>query len=116
MEERLDLIRRLERKYGGTIESVTAFAVDSRKQLESISTAAERIGELETAETAALEKLSGQGLALSQKRKDSAGEMSKAIEVELDDLRMAAARFAVDFQTKPAADGVPLPDGTPRRF
>ncbi len=116
MEERLDLIHRLERKYGGSLEAVTAFAADSRRQLESLSTASERIGELETAETAALAALSGQGLALSQKRKESAGEMSKAIEVELDDLRMAAARFAVDFQTKAAADGVPLPDGTRLAF
>ena len=38
--------------------------------------------------------------------------MSKPSKSELDDLRMAAARFAVDFQTKPAADGIPLPDGT----
>jgi DNA repair protein RecN (Recombination protein N) len=116
VEERLDLIRRLERKYGGSIESVIAFAIDSRKQLENLSTASERIGELETAETASLAKLSEQGLALSQKRKDSAGQMSKAIEIELDDLRMAAARFAVDFQTRSAADGVPLPDGTRLAF
>jgi DNA repair protein RecN (Recombination protein N) len=112
VEERLDLIRRLERKYGGTIELAIAFAADARKQLETITTAAGRIGELETAESAALAKLSGQGLGLSQKRKESAGQMSKSIEAELDDLRMAAARFAVDFQTKPAADGIPLPDGT----
>jgi DNA repair protein RecN (Recombination protein N) len=112
VEERLDLIRRLEHKYGGTIESTIAFATDAREQLETITTAAGRIGELETAESAALAKLSGQGLGLSQKRKESAGQMSKSIEAELDDLRMAAARFAVDFQTKPAADGIPLPDGT----
>ena len=112
VEERLDLIRRLQRKYGGTIASVIAFAADSRKQLETISTAAERIAELEASESSLLEILSAQGLQLSQKRKESAGEMSKAIETELDDLRMAAARFAVDFQTKPAEDGVPLPDGS----
>ena len=112
VEERLDLIHRLERKYGGTIESSIAFASDARKQLETITTAAGRIGELETAETAALTRLSGQGLELSRKRKESAEEMSKSIEAELDDLRMAAARFAVDFKTKPAGDGIPLPDGT----
>jgi DNA repair protein RecN (Recombination protein N) len=111
VEERLDLIRRLERKYGGTIESTLAFAADSRKQLETITTAAERIGDLETSESATLEKLSAQALGLSNKRKESAEEMSKSIETELDDLRMAAARFAVDFQTRPAADGLPLPDG-----
>ncbi|MBE3037956.1 MAG: DNA repair protein RecN [Chloroflexi bacterium] len=112
VEERLDLIRRLERKYGGTIESTIAFAADARKQLDTITTATERIGELETAESTALAKLSDQGLGLSQKRKESAEQMSKSIEAELDELRMAAARFAVDFQTKPAADGIPLPDGT----
>ncbi len=38
--------------------------------------------------------------------------MSRAIETELDDLRMASARFAVDFQTRPDPQGVPMPDGT----
>ena len=112
VEERLDLVRRLERKYGVSIESVIAFAADARKQLETITSASARISELETAESAALAKLAGQGLSLSQKRKEAAGKMSKAIETELDDLRMAAARFDVDFQTKPDPQGVPLPDGT----
>ena len=112
VEERLDLIRRLERKYGGTIQSTLAFAADSRKQLDTITTATGRIGELESAESTALAKLSGQALGLSQQRKESAAEMSKSIEAELDDLQMAAARFAVDFKTKPAANGLPLPDGT----
>jgi DNA repair protein RecN (Recombination protein N) len=111
-EERLDLIHRLERKYGGSIESVLAFAADARKQLETISTASTRIAELETAEAAALAKLSEHGLALSKERKVAAGKMSKAIEVELDDLHMASARFGVDFQTRPDPEGVPLPDGT----
>ncbi|MFH1523742.1 MAG: DNA repair protein RecN [Chloroflexota bacterium] len=112
VEERLDLIHRLERKYGGSIESVVAFAVDARKQLETITTTSTRIAELETAESAALAKLSEQGLSLSQKRKEAADKMSKSIEVELDDLRMAAACFGVDFQTKPDPEGVPLPNGS----
>jgi DNA repair protein RecN (Recombination protein N) len=112
VEERLDLIHRLERKYGGSIESVIAFATDARKQLETITTASARIAELEASESAVLEKLSKQGLSLSQKRKEAAGQMSKSIETELGDLRMDAARFAVDFQTKPDPEGVPLPDGT----
>jgi len=112
VEERLDLIHRLERKYGGSIESVIAFAADAREQLETLSTASTRIAELETAESAALAKLSEQGLSLSHKRKDAAGKMSQAIEIELDDLHMASARFGVDFQTRPDPEGVPLPDGT----
>ena len=56
VEERLDLIRRLERKYGGTIESTIAFAPEARKQLETITTATGRIGELETAECCGADK------------------------------------------------------------
>ncbi len=115
-EERLDLIHRLTRKYGGSIESVIAFAAEARKQLTTISTAAERIGELESAESAALAKLAEQGLALSEKRRQAAEKMSKAIEAELDDLRMASARFAVDFQTRPDPAGIPAPDGTRLAF
>ena len=112
VEERLDLVRRLERKYGGSIDSVLAFAADARKQLETITTASTRIVELETAESAALAKLSEQGQSLSHKRQEAAAKMSHAIETELNDLRMAGSRFAVDFQTKPDPEGVPLPDGT----
>jgi DNA repair protein RecN (Recombination protein N) len=112
VEERLDLVRRLERKYGGSIEAAIAFVADARKQLETITSASNRIAELETAEAAALAKLSERGLSLSQKRKEAAEKMSQAIETELDDLRMASARFAVDFQTKPDTQGVPMPDGT----
>jgi DNA repair protein RecN (Recombination protein N) len=112
VEERLDLIHRLERKYGGSIESVIAFATDARTQLETITTASTRMAELETAEMAALADLAKQGLSLSQTRKEAAGKMGKAIETELDDLRMATARFSVDFQTRPDPEGVPLPDGS----
>ncbi len=111
VEERVDLIHRLERKYGGSLQSVIAFAWNARKQLENITHATERMAELEAAESEALGKLAEQGLSLSQKRKEAAGQLSKSIEIELDDLRMASARFAVDFQTRPDPEGLPAPDG-----
>jgi len=116
VEERLDLINRLTRKYGGSIEAVIAHATDARRQLENITYAAERIAELETFESEALAKLAEQGLALSQRRKEAAAELGRAIELELDDLRMAAARFAVDFQTRSDPEGVPMPDGSRLAF
>jgi DNA repair protein RecN (Recombination protein N) len=48
---------------------------------------------------------------LSEKRKSAALTMAKGIEAELDDLKMSAAKFAVDFQTKPDANGLPMADG-----
>lgn len=111
VEERLDLIHSLTRKYGGSISAVIAYGKEARKQLETISGAAERIAELEMREASLLEKLAQQGGALSEKRKSAAAAMSKSIELELDDLRMASAQFGVDFQTKPDPNGIPLADG-----
>ena len=112
VEERLDLIHSLKRKYGGSIQSVLAYGADARKQLETITGAAERIDELEMQEAKLLEKLAKQGGVLSEKRKSAAIAMGKGIETELGDLKMASARFSVDFQTKLDPNGAPLENGT----
>jgi len=108
VEERLDMMHRLLRKYGGTIESVMAFGAKARRDLETITTASEKIGELETKETALLKELAERGARLSEKRKKTAVTLSNSIESELNDLKMASARFGVDFQTKPDPNGLPL--------
>jgi DNA repair protein RecN (Recombination protein N) len=112
VEERLDLIHSLKRKYGGSIPAVIASGTEARKQLETITNAAERIEELELEESKLLEKLAKQGSVLNENRKSAAIALGKGIESELDDLRMAAARFSVDFQTKPDPNGAPLQNGT----
>jgi DNA repair protein RecN (Recombination protein N) len=112
VEERLDLIHSLVRKFGGSVPAVIVYGAEARKQLETITGAADRINELEMEEAKLLEKLAKQGGALTEKRKSAAIEMGKGIEIELDDLKMASATFGVDFQTKPDANGAPMPDGT----
>ncbi|MBI3738565.1 MAG: DNA repair protein RecN, partial [Chloroflexi bacterium] len=111
-EERLNLIHNLTRKFGGNIPAVIAFGEDARKQLENISNAGERIGALEAEEDKLLQTLSKQAQTLSDKRKSAADKLGKGIEIELDDLKMAAARFGVDFQTRPDPNGIPLNDGS----
>ena len=111
VEERLDLIRSLIRKYGGSIPAVIAYGQDARKQLETITGAAERIDDLEMQEARLLDKLAKQGGLLSDKRKSASLSMAKGIESELGDLRMSSAKFKVDFQTKPDPNGVPLENG-----
>jgi len=112
VEERIDLIYSLTRKYGGSIPAVIAYGQDARKQLESITGAAERIEELELEEAKLLNELAKQGGLLSENRKSSALRMAKGIEAELGDLRMSSAKFKVDFQTKNDPNGVPLENGS----
>jgi len=112
VEERLNLIFQLTRKYGGSIEAVDKFGAEARAQLETITTATERIEALAAQESSLLDKLASQAGKLSDKRKQAAETLSRGIETELDDLKMAAARFGVDFQTRPDPNGVPLADGS----
>jgi DNA repair protein RecN (Recombination protein N) len=112
VEERLDLIHSLVRKYGGSIPAVLSYGTESRRQLEMITTASDRIQELEMQEARLLEKLARQGILLSEKRKSAAVTMGSGIEAELGDLRMAEAKFNVDFQTKPDLNGAPIENGT----
>ncbi len=112
VEERVDLIHRLNRKFGGSIPAVIAYGADARKQLETITGAADRIASLTVEETKLLAQLARQGAALTEKRKSAAALLGRGIETELDDLKMASAQFGVDFQTKPDPNGAPLPDGS----
>ena len=116
VEERLDVIHSLVRKYGGSIPAVLSYGSEARKQLEMITGASDRMQELELQEARLLEKLAKQGLVLSDKRKSAATTMGSGIEIELDDLRMAEARFNVDFQTKPDLNGAPVENGTRLAF
>ena len=111
VEERIDLLYSLTRKYGGSIPAVIAYGQEARKQLETITGAVERIEELELEEAKLLEKLAKQGGVLSEKRKSSAVKMAKGIEIELGDLRMSSAKFKVDFQTKADPNGIPIDNG-----
>ncbi|MBT3189083.1 MAG: DNA repair protein RecN [Anaerolineae bacterium] len=108
VEERLDLLQSLKRKYGGSIEAVIAFGADASRELENISTASERKDELEKAEKILLKELAKQGKKLSDLRKAASQKMSKGIVAELADLRMEKAKFAVDFTTLPDEEGLPL--------
>lgn len=108
VEERLALIQSLKRKYGGSIPAVIAYGQDARKQLETLTSAAERIEELELKEAKLLDTLAKQGSLLSEKRKAAAEALSRGIEAELNDLRMSTAKFRVDFHTKPDPNGIPF--------
>jgi DNA repair protein RecN (Recombination protein N) len=112
VEERLNLIHNLTHKYGADIPSVLNFGLEARKQLESISNAGERIEALAVEEDGLLKTLATQGQALTEKRKAAAAKLGKQIETELNDLKMAAARFGVEFRTRADPEGAPLADGS----
>jgi len=111
VEERLDAIKRLKRKYGNTIEEVLAFAENAAAQLDGITHATERIAELRQREEELLRRIGALGKELSDARKAAADRLAAGIEAELNDLRMAGARFGVDIKWTPAEDGAFVGEG-----
>jgi DNA repair protein RecN (Recombination protein N) len=110
VEERIALLHSLERKYGGSAEAVVAHATKARTELESITHAEERLHALRSDEMVALEQVATIGARLSQARHRSGEALGQAIEIELGDLKMAGARFAVDLRWEDEPDGAPIGD------
>lgn len=111
VEERLDLIHNLKRKYGASIEQVVKFADQAKQDLEEITHAGERIQELEIQSSQLLSQIGETGQALARARHSAAERMAKEIENELVDLQMPGARFQVEFQPIQEAPLAPLADG-----
>lgn len=95
VDERLDLIFRLKRKYGDSIDEVLTFAQSSAEELKTITHAEERIAELREEEARLLQEAGGQAEALSSARRKAADRLSSQIEHELQDLGMEKAKFGV---------------------
>ena len=111
VEERLELISNLKRKYGDTIPAILDYLEGALEKKETITHAGERIAELEQLKINLLIKLGKSGQALSEIRHRAAEDMDREIEAELDELNMSGARFKVDFQEKIDPEGVPISDG-----
>lgn len=105
VEERIELVRRLQRKYGDSIEEVLAYAEKAVVELDAISHSEERIAELEQGEDRLLREIGRTGSVLSGERRAAAARMAAAVEQELADLRMTGARFGVDISWRPDPDG-----------
>ena len=104
---RLDLISRLERKYGATEVDVIAFGNEARARLESIQSGDEQIASLKKQLKAQDHILREACDALSRSRKALAQDLEKGILLQLADLGMGRTRFSVHVGTleKPTAAG-----------
>ena len=105
VEERLELINTLKRKYGETIAEILATHDRATAELQKISNSEERIAALETERESLLHRVGELGEALSLARQEAAKKLSAAVEGQLQDLYMEGARFAVSFERELSAEG-----------
>ena len=96
IEERLQLIRRLKKKYGSTIEEILSFKEELSQKRYQL---AQNQEELKRGETELEEKREGllrMATSLSQKRREIAETLEKKVLEELDQLGMAGTRFKIE--------------------
>jgi DNA repair protein RecN (Recombination protein N) len=111
VEERLELIASLKRKYGDTIEQINTYGARVQKELDELSNWEVKTAELEEQEEALLRAIGRLGAQLSEQRKAAGERLARQVETELGDLKMTRARFGVAVAQTERADGAYLPDG-----
>ncbi|MCJ7615394.1 MAG: DNA repair protein RecN, partial [Desulfobacterales bacterium] len=104
VESRLDILTRLKRKYGGTLEAVIEHLKNIDHELSGIENISDQINDTETKLSELHGKLSKSALDLSSKRSQTAKLLAKKVEEELVSLRMSGTRFKISLQTISASD------------
>ncbi|HET9185092.1 MAG TPA: hypothetical protein VFN82_03020, partial [Solirubrobacterales bacterium] len=105
VEERLEAIDRLERKHGGSVETVLAHAERCRAEIARLEGAGERSAEAEAALAAAEARRAELGEKLSKGRSAAAGPLEEQVAAELERLAMAGASLRVGLEPHPDGFG-----------
>lgn len=106
IEERLEVVRTILRKYGGSYESLQKFYEEATKEAQTLSNATERVERLETEIKVAAEKLFASAKELSQERRKIADKFEKDISKELCDLGMGGSTFKVEIDSTDDVDQI----------
>lgn len=88
MEERLDEIRRLKKKYGGSLEEINRYLVSAQRELETLESADARLEELAQKRHELMQKAQQQGEVLSKCRAEAAKRFTASVTRELKFLDM----------------------------
>ena len=98
VEERLDEIYKLKRKYGKSIAEILEYAEKIRKELAMVEGEEERLATLNRELVEIEEELATVALELSAFRKEAASELEKTILTQLVEVNMGKTVFKVDFR------------------
>jgi DNA repair protein RecN (Recombination protein N) len=105
IEERLDALERLRRKYGGTVESMLEHRRRAEQELQELATSEERIEALQDERDRAVQATEKLARALSIERHKAAQGLGRAITAELGSLGMGDAKVIVEVQQcEPGSD------------
>lgn len=103
IEQRIDLIYKLRRKYGDTVEDILAFGERARKELEMIQSSQERVEHLQKEQRRLYTLAREKAEALTQTRLKAFDELNKRISGTLDFLNIPGVRMTLRHSRGPLA-------------
>ena len=103
IEQRIDLIYKLQRKYGDTVEDILAFGERARKELEMIQSSQERVEHLQKEQRRLYTLAREKAETLTQTRLKAFDELNKRISGTLDFLNMPGVRMTLRHSRGPLA-------------
>lgn len=107
VESRCDLLYRLKKKYGATVEDMLAYLERCKQELDQIAFADDRLALLQKQHEKAMNDVLAAARELSLQRKVVAKDLEQQIIQELQELNMSSIRFEVAFSEKnPDANGI----------
>jgi DNA repair protein RecN (Recombination protein N) len=104
IEDRLELIGRLEKKYGDGVEAVMSYRDAAEEELKRLESADDRLASLEEELRTKEQELLNAAAKLSEKRKKTARELERRIIHTLSELAFAKAEFRIDMAQERAGD------------
>lgn len=108
IEDRLTLVRDMQRKYHGSIDDILARAASAEAEIERLTHSAEHLAELEQQENRLLATIGNLAGELSRQRRAMGDELAAAVSGAMRDLAMPHVRFHVALERQPDANGVPV--------
>ena len=103
IEQRIDLIYKLKRKYGDTVEDIIAFGQKAREELELIQSSQERVEHLQAEQHRLYVLAQEKAETLTQTRLKAFEELNKRISGTLDFLNMPGVRMTLHHARGPLA-------------
>lgn len=97
IEERLNLISSLKRKYGDSVEQILEFEIRANTELARLNDHGNSVEHLDLQVRALLKEAAGLAGQLSAARRQAAGKLTAAVEKQLGGLGMEGARLGVAF-------------------
>ncbi|MBV9711657.1 MAG: DNA repair protein RecN [Ktedonobacteraceae bacterium] len=107
IEERLDQISKLRRKYGHSIEEILQRAAEDQAELDTITNRDELVAKLQQQDGQFRSEIGALAQQISARRYEAAQRLATSMEEQLNDLNMRRARFQVEIQQEQDDEGVP---------